>query len=146
VLGLLPPAELQVGADHLQRCDAHAELYAARCGASGSGDIPATAPAASTFAGSRAAGVTLAEDSVSASGGGVAASIGGAAASRDTRAVAAARGVRTAEAKLVQPGDVAAVSAGLYPALMSPLRYQSRLYMQPGGVRDQLLAAGGGQL
>ena len=33
-----------------------------------------------------------------------------------------------------------------YAELMSPLRYQSDAFMRKGGVRDQLLAAGGGQL
>ena len=33
-----------------------------------------------------------------------------------------------------------------YAPLLSPLRYQEHEYMRPGGVRDQLLAAGGGQL
>ena len=41
-----------------------------------------------------------------------------------------------------------AVGASLpsYAELMSPLRYQSDAFMKKGGVRDQLLAAGGGQL
>ena len=41
-----------------------------------------------------------------------------------------------------------AVGAALpgYADLMSPLRYQSEAFMRKGGVRDQLLAAGGGQL
>jgi sarcosine oxidase, subunit beta len=33
-----------------------------------------------------------------------------------------------------------------YARLLSPLRYQDPEYTRPGGVRDQLLAAGGGQL
>jgi sarcosine oxidase subunit beta len=33
-----------------------------------------------------------------------------------------------------------------YAALLSPLRYQDPEYVRPGGGRDQLLAAGGGQL
>lgn len=33
-----------------------------------------------------------------------------------------------------------------YARMMSPLRYQDPEYVRPGGVRDQLLAAGGGQL
>jgi hypothetical protein len=33
-----------------------------------------------------------------------------------------------------------------YAAVMSPLRYQDTSYTRPGGTRDQLLAAGGGQL
>jgi hypothetical protein len=152
-LGRLPRAELQVGTDHLQRCDAYADTHAARCSAGGTSGaresaraVAAAAPPADTFAGSRAAGSTLADDSVSISSGGVAASVSSTAASRGAPAIASVRGVARAETDVVQPGDVAAVSAGLYPALMSPLRYQCSLYMHPGGVRDQLLAAGGGQL
>jgi len=33
-----------------------------------------------------------------------------------------------------------------YAGLMSPLRYQDEGFMRKGGIRDQLLAAGGGQL
>ena len=33
-----------------------------------------------------------------------------------------------------------------YADLLNPLRYQDKEFARPGGVRDQLLAAGGGQL
>lgn len=60
-----------------------------------------------------------------------------------TAAAAAAPGALTAPV----PGDSPALAgAGSYAALFSPLRYQDPAYMEPGGVREQLLAAGGGQL
>jgi hypothetical protein len=39
-----------------------------------------------------------------------------------------------------------ASSLPAYASLMSPLRYQDDAFTRPGGQRDQLMAAGGGQL
>ena len=41
---------------------------------------------------------------------------------------------------------VSGASLPTYAALMSPLRYQDESFMKKGGIRDQLLAGGGGQL
>jgi len=59
---------------------------------------------------------------------------------------APAAAAAAAAARPVKAGDAAQVRAAGYAATLSPLRHQDEAFMRPGGGRDRLLAAGGGQL
>lgn len=52
----------------------------------------------------------------------------------------------TANAAALHEASAAQVESAGYTAVMSPLRYQQHEYVGVGGLREQLLAAGGGQL
>ena len=64
----------------------------------------------------------------------------------DDAAAGDAEGSGAQQAQAGASRSAAPSSLPSYAAVMSPLRYQDAGYTRRGGVRDQLLAAGGGQL